>query len=535
MNDDVKRRCENSFYSELYHFDETSQDLVIDKTTGRVMIRKVLDNYDINVFDWLKDNSNIHIPAVYSFYEENDQLTVFEEYIQGDTLDSILKKVNIDYQEKIRIIFDICDALIFLHSAPTPIIHRDIKALNIMLTNDRIVKLVDFDASKTFHPGKNKDTTLIGTVGSAAPEQYGFRQSDARTDIYSMGILIKELFPNDKRFNKIIGKATQMEPKLRYQSVAEMKKTIEKEICPSVKKYRFGPIFFMCFIVCAGFVVFYASKHISDHNKVSNAPAPFQVQNDRENLVSESDSLADNYSENNTLSPSLENTDINTSSGRSNNSEKVRNSYLLSKEGTIDINNSVKIGLTIDESSWYMTPDSYSNGVYIHYAAMISNNSGTAVEYPGIRVTAKNNENTVLGTDNMTGSCIMPGDRIILNNFISAADCNASDVSDVIFAICNGDPDSSLSSATSNDFIITGVKEHKDAFFPNVTGEITSKYSENMSTISISAVFRNKRKLVAAETTYINDLHPNTPTAFQFNILSDVPEYDSVEVVAKPW
>ena len=90
MNDDLKRRCENSFYSELYHFDETSQDLVLDKTTGRVMLRKVLEIYEITVFKWLQENSNIHIPVIYSFYEENDKLTVLEEYIQGDTLDDYL-------------------------------------------------------------------------------------------------------------------------------------------------------------------------------------------------------------------------------------------------------------------------------------------------------------------------------------------------------------------------------------------------------------------------------------------------------------
>ena len=84
-------------------------------------------------------------------------------------------------------------------------------------------KEIDYDAAKVFHRGKNEDTTLIGTVGRAAPEQFGFAQSDARTDVYSMGCLVRELLPNDKRFSGIIAKATAMDPKDRYQTVAELK------------------------------------------------------------------------------------------------------------------------------------------------------------------------------------------------------------------------------------------------------------------------------------------------------------------------
>ena len=223
MNDDLKAKCEKTFYSELYHFEETSQGLLIDETTGQIYLKKTLDTYDKDVYGWLKANKNVHIPAIHSFWEEDGKLVVLEEYIQGKTLDALLSKGMLDEQEKIRIVLNVCDALSFLHSAKIPIIHRDIKPSNIMLTNDGIVKLIDYDAAKVFHRGKNEDTTLIGTVGRAAPEQFGFAQSDARTDVYSMGCLVRELLPNDKRFSGIIAKATAMDPKDRYQTVAELK------------------------------------------------------------------------------------------------------------------------------------------------------------------------------------------------------------------------------------------------------------------------------------------------------------------------
>lgn len=508
MNDDLKRRCEESFYSELYHFDETSQDLVIDKTTGRVMLRKVLDNYDLTVFNWLKDNSNIHIPAIYSFYEEDNKLIVHEEYIQGETLDSILKTKSVDFREKLRILFDICDALIFLHNAPVPVIHRDIKALNIMLTTDKIVKLIDFDASKTFHPGKSVDTTLIGTVGAAAPEQYGFRQSDTRTDIYSLGILIKEIFPNDRRFSRIIDKATQLEPKLRYQSVSEMKIAIEKDVCHRTKSHSKIPFVTICIIIGLILIIIFVSKHLL---KLANNISTI-TQDWSETQISEYDRSDTAYK-----------------------SEQTDHTAVMNGEGKIDIKSGKNNGLSINESCWYVSTDDYSNGVYIQYAAIISNNTDNLIEFPGIRVTAKHKDNTVLGTDDMIGSCIMPRDSIVLGNLISASDCMPSDIDDVIFSVCNGDPNPSKSSATSDDFTITGVKEHKDALFPNITGEIASKYPDSISTVAITAVFRRGKKLVAAETDYVHDLRPNTPTAFQFNISGQLPEYDSVEIVAKTW
>ena len=66
---------------------------------------------------------------------------------------------------------EICDGLLFLHAAEPPIIHRDIKAENILIDRTGCVKIIDYDAAKMYHKGKNRDTVLIGTEGSAAPEQ----------------------------------------------------------------------------------------------------------------------------------------------------------------------------------------------------------------------------------------------------------------------------------------------------------------------------------------------------------------------------
>lgn len=88
----------------------------------------------------------------------------------------------------------LCKGLKNLHQRD--IIHRDINLNNIMLTNDGVVKLVDFDTVRIFKYDQNFDTTYLGTKGFAPPEQYGFSQTDARTDIYALGMTIKNYSQN---------------------------------------------------------------------------------------------------------------------------------------------------------------------------------------------------------------------------------------------------------------------------------------------------------------------------------------------------
>lgn len=84
-----------------------------------------------------------------------------------------------------------------MHSYYLPIIHRDIKPSNVIVTNDGIVKLLDMNAAKYYKGNAEEDTHLIGTVGYAAPEQYGFGESSVQTDIYALGVLLNYLIVGD--------------------------------------------------------------------------------------------------------------------------------------------------------------------------------------------------------------------------------------------------------------------------------------------------------------------------------------------------
>lgn len=95
------------------------------------------------------------------------------------------------------VIRSLCDILHKLHGNLPPIIHRDIKPSNIIFSSDGVVKLIDFNAARELRAEQNEDTRLMGTRRFAAPEQYGFGQSDPRTDIYALGITFYYMLTGD--------------------------------------------------------------------------------------------------------------------------------------------------------------------------------------------------------------------------------------------------------------------------------------------------------------------------------------------------
>jgi len=213
-------------YRELYHYD-AEHTLVMNTVTQDILMCKTSPYSDIEIYKYLKEHPDRHFPRIDSFWKEDGKVTVVEEFIQGHTFDSVIADKELSANRKLDYLIDICKALSILHSAPLPIIHRDIKPDNIIVNNTGNIKIVDFDSAKIYREGSNKDTILLGTEGYAAPEQYGFGQSDKRTDVYTMGILIKDMFPYDHKLCRIAAKATSMDPARRYQTIDELAGKLE--------------------------------------------------------------------------------------------------------------------------------------------------------------------------------------------------------------------------------------------------------------------------------------------------------------------
>ena len=205
--------------------------LVQDTTSGIVYVKKILTIYNAEVYRTLKNHPVPGIPEIIEMIEEDERLIVIEEYIGGQTLRAILDNGNLfPEEEAVRIVEQVCVIVNDLHSADPPIIHRDIKPSNIICTPDGSIRLLDMNAARKVVTGKSEDTQLIGTVGYAAPEQFGFGASTVQTDIYAIGVLLCELMtgvlPKERiprgRIGRIIRKCTRLDPKDRYKSVRDL-------------------------------------------------------------------------------------------------------------------------------------------------------------------------------------------------------------------------------------------------------------------------------------------------------------------------
>ena len=154
-----------------------------------------------DVYQKLLGLSCPHLPQILEAASEGEQVAVLEEYIQGDSLDYLLRGSLFSQRETRQIGRQLCQGLWVLHSLGA--VHR--------LENEA-------------------DTQVLGTTGFAAPEQYGIGQSDRRADIYSLGVLMNILCTGKHpsvelakgRLGRIIQKCTMISPSSRYQSVAAL-------------------------------------------------------------------------------------------------------------------------------------------------------------------------------------------------------------------------------------------------------------------------------------------------------------------------
>lgn len=199
--------------------------------------------------DMLKKLSHPNLPSIVDVIEDNEMFIIVMDYIEGNTLNKALEEYGAQPQEYvIEWAKQLCDVLGYLHSRTPAIIYRDMKPSNVMLKPNGNLMLIDFGTAREFKERNLADTTCLGTVGYAAPEQFGGKgQTDARTDIYCLGATlyhlvtgqnpceppyeirpIRELNPSlSSGLEKIIAKCTQRNPDDRYQSCAELLYALE--------------------------------------------------------------------------------------------------------------------------------------------------------------------------------------------------------------------------------------------------------------------------------------------------------------------
>lgn len=183
------------------------------------------------------------LPYVADFFTSDDYFYLVIEYIEGPTLMELFKQQDqhLSIDTILQVGIDLSEVLNYLHKQPEPIIYRDIKPGNILIKADGTVMLIDFGIARKYQAEQLKDTVRIGTVGFAAPEQFEQKQTDVRTDIFSLGALLYYLTSRGKyvyiaqkpiryfqkglprSLERCIGESVELEPKDRLQDIREAK------------------------------------------------------------------------------------------------------------------------------------------------------------------------------------------------------------------------------------------------------------------------------------------------------------------------
>lgn len=168
-----------------------------------------------------------NLPQVLEMAQSGENVAVLEEYVQGDCLSDLMTGARLSVREARRIARGVCGALCVLHEMGA--VHRDVKPENVILRGADAV-LIDFDAARMIRGGETADTCVLGTTGYAAPEQFGIAQTDARADIYSVGVLLNLMLTGKHpsrelakgRLGRVVQKCTMVNPELRYANAIHL-------------------------------------------------------------------------------------------------------------------------------------------------------------------------------------------------------------------------------------------------------------------------------------------------------------------------
>ena len=211
--------------------------IVRDRENGKLYVKKFLQLYDKSIYEHLMANPVAFMPKIVGVYESDNCLIIIEQYIEGRTLANILDERTLSEEEALHITYSVVKILDEIHKKSRPIVHRDIKPANVIVTPQDDVYLLDMNVAKWYDNGKSSDTTSLGTMHYAAPEQvgYGLSATSVKSDIYAVGVMLNVMltgdFPKKKRAKgyvwDVIERCINLNPDGRY-TAAELLEELEK-------------------------------------------------------------------------------------------------------------------------------------------------------------------------------------------------------------------------------------------------------------------------------------------------------------------
>ena len=301
-------------YECLKESEDSSTFLVKETVTGILCVLKWGRNRqaeflrnEMEIMEKMADRKLSGVPKAYRIFEENGEVYLVREYIEGMSLaQMVLQKGGISEAEICRISRKICQTAEQFQNPNEPMIHRDIKPENIVVTPGGEVVFIDFGTMRSYKKDGSRDTFVVGTRGTAAPEQYGYTQTDQRTDVYAIGqtmlYMVSESYEMNqlsecavsRRMKKIIEKACSFEPDKRYGDAAQLRRAVEKCQANNRKKVykKAGAVFGL---IAAGYIlaIFSQDGTVIENKRIETAEqsaAEEQIQAEitfREELIEE--------------------------------------------------------------------------------------------------------------------------------------------------------------------------------------------------------------------------------------------------------
>ena len=221
-----------AYFEEVFHkirllkSSDKGEVWLASEKSGRLVVLKRIALTELPYMT-LKGKDYSLIPRILHCIEDNGETVVVEEYVQGESLlDRIGRKAYLSEHEAESVLLQLCEGLVPIHKQG--IIHRDIKPSNLILQSGCIIRLIDFDAARIFKDHSSEDTMHLGTKGYAPPEQFGYGQTDARSDIYSIGVTMRKSLPEEYcgYLATIFAKCMEIDPNRRYRDVQELRRAV---------------------------------------------------------------------------------------------------------------------------------------------------------------------------------------------------------------------------------------------------------------------------------------------------------------------
>lgn len=478
----------------------------------------------------LVECDSARLPRVEATYEMPREFVVVCDYVPGENLEQLVAaRGRLGEKDALQIVIQLCEAVGALHAHG--IIHRDISPTNVIVAADG-AHLIDLGIARFRVEGATRDTTQLGTYGFASPEQYGFAQTDARSDVYSLGrmlgYLLTGVMPAEGEkyeaaleddslispdLRAVIQRASAMEPSARYQSAEAFAAAIggEKDAAPdeaadSVEPPTFGPaprrrnwvkalLAVMAAVAFVAAVAIIFAQTLGAGEKDAGAPVADEPAQSQPQQQPEDD---------------------------------AEDAGGASAAPVTDEN-----PLEIVESGW-----SSDSAGYISYAFALRNNSGdSTIEYPTVTITGRADDGSVVFSQDQVLGVIYPGQTI----WWAAPAGNGTAPDSVEFAVSEPDGhNASMATGEASTYSISNLSVVEDGFgSKSFTGEVTLEHEGDevfdMGSVAILVVLRDEAgRVIYGGQAFVDRPAQGASRSFEVSCFNP-PDYASYEVHALTW